>query len=200
MYGPSDYQQAPPVGLSLNYPSSAQGWASMAAPFVMGAASMWGQERANRQNIALAHDTMRFQERMSSTAYQRAVKDMRMAGINPMLAASQGGASSPGGATPTVDDIVGPAVSSAQHARRLSSELKLMAEQGRNVAADTDLKDQNRRESEARERLTDAERKIRDAALPRAEREAQIYGDRRTGKVAGYLDAIFGGRGIISPR
>ena len=48
----------------------------------------------NRQE---AVKNRRFQRRMSDTSYQRAVKDLRKAKINPMLAARFGGASSPGG-------------------------------------------------------------------------------------------------------
>lgn len=48
----------------------------------------------NAQQSAIDRD---FQERMSSTAWQRATADMKSAGINPMLAFSQGGASSPSG-------------------------------------------------------------------------------------------------------
>ncbi len=40
---------------------------------------------------------MAFQERMSNTAHQRQMRDLKKAGINPMLSAKLGGASSPSG-------------------------------------------------------------------------------------------------------
>lgn len=49
-------------------------------------------------NASEAQKQRDFEERMSSTAYQRAVEDMKIAGISPaLLLGSQGGASTPQG-------------------------------------------------------------------------------------------------------
>lgn len=60
------------------------------------------QNAAMQYNSAEALANRNFQERMSNTAYQRAVEDMRKAGLNPILAYAQGGASTPGGSGATI--------------------------------------------------------------------------------------------------
>lgn len=81
------------------------------------AASAFGAHKANKANIRSASDQMDFQERMSDTAYQRGMVDMRKAGLNPMLAYSQGGASAPSGAMAAPSqDVAGKGVTSAMNA------------------------------------------------------------------------------------
>lgn len=62
-------------------------------------AGLLGGILQNRSNKAASARQMEFQERMSNTAYQRAMADMRAAGLNPLLAYSMGGATTPGGSS-----------------------------------------------------------------------------------------------------
>lgn len=67
---------------------------------IMGNNANAKQAEKNRQfEDQQASRQMDFQREMSTTEYQRAVADMRAAGINPILAAKLGGNSSPSGAS-----------------------------------------------------------------------------------------------------
>lgn len=57
---------------------------------------------AMNYNSAEALANRNWQEHMSNTAYQRAVEDMKKAGLNPILAFANGGASTPGGSAGTI--------------------------------------------------------------------------------------------------
>lgn len=168
-----------------------------------------GQRDANTTNREIAREQMVFQERMSSTAYQRSIADMKAAGLNPMLAYQQGGASSPGGAGTRVESALGPATASAQAARRMREELKQISATTSRIKDQEWSQVQDRAESRSRvdlnERQADYSKlmaRVMDLQLPALQNAARVD-QSSLGRRGAYLDRIrqmiLGGRGFINP-
>lgn len=106
---------------------------------IAGLTGLIGGERANAANAKEAQKNRDFQERMSNTQYQRGVKDLSAAGLNPALAYQQGGAGTPTGssAAGSQTNTLGGIGSSAQTALSLLTQ-KAQIE---NIQADTFQKD-----------------------------------------------------------
>jgi hypothetical protein len=123
---------------------------------ISGGLNYLGQHSANRANKKMAREQMEFQREMSNTSYQRAMADMEAAGLNPILAYSQGGASTPGGASAQMQNEMAGAVSSAMDAMRNSAELKNLREQNKKLQADTTLSDELAKDAKASQFLKNA--------------------------------------------
>lgn len=97
-----------------------------------------GGERRNEAQEDQANAQMAFQERMSNTAHQREIADLKAAGLNPMLSGKYGGSSTPQGAMAQIEDSVGKGASTALAASLNKANIDLLRAQTVKSTAEAD--------------------------------------------------------------
>lgn len=163
----------------------------------------FGQKEANRANARMAREQMDFQERMSSTAYQRAVKDMRAAGVNPMMAYKQGGATTPSGQTATMQnpaeglgDSASKVISTAMQKRRLDAEIDLLENQSKSQESTYWLNSALEGRALAEQRNISTNTAMNLLQMPGLENIARVESG-QVGKYGAYVDKIAGSVGKV---
>ena len=102
-------------------------WGPIIAGGITALGSYLGGRKRNKAQIGVAQDQMSFQERLSNTAYQRQMADMKKAGLNPILAGKMGGASTPPGAMPNITDAITPAINTGLTTATTVRDIELKA-------------------------------------------------------------------------
>lgn len=134
--GPNDGPQNPnQVQVTSQRPGF--DWMGAAEKVLPSFLGWYGQQQTNSAQMAQAQKQMDFQAEQTGSSYQRGVADMKAAGLNPMLAYSQGGAASGGGAQATIGNEVGAGMSSAIQMAMTKQQLAQMAAQTENTQANT---------------------------------------------------------------
>lgn len=148
----------------------------LAAPLMPQAMEAMGQAAANQQNIDLANaanaatqanarEQMQFQERMSSTAHQREVADLKAAGLNPILSVNAG-SSTPSGAMGNA---------SAPETKNILSGFAANATQMAKMALDFNMQQNQIGLMKAQTKKTNMETNVLSKDAPKAELTNDIY-------------------------
>jgi len=102
----------------------------MLGELISAAASIYGGERANQANMDRQEAANAFSAQQFATRYQTTVKDMQAAGLNPMLAYSQGGGNAPSGQVGApMQNSIGAGVDSYNRTKATNAQAALQNEQ-----------------------------------------------------------------------
>lgn len=170
----------------------------LAGATISGGLGYFGTQQTNQANAAQAQLNRDFQAGQSGTAYQRAVADMKAAGLSPMLAYSQGGASSASGATAVMQDKLGSLSTGAKQGLMLKQQLDAARLDNANRLATNDLTSQSTRTAaelqnkyQADIRVSNAQERAFNAKQAELDKVAEVWRG-KAGKTAAYGQVIKG--------